>query len=47
MMTTYIRPGGLWRVVPVEFEKAVKDFLAYMPKRIQQYEDLLTKKSDG
>ncbi len=43
MMTTYIRPGGLWRDVPVEFEKAVRDFLAYMPKRIQQYEDLLTK----
>ncbi|MBN2043652.1 MAG: NADH-quinone oxidoreductase subunit D [Anaerolineales bacterium] len=43
MMTTYIRPGGLWRDVPVEFEQAVRDFVAYMPKRIQQYEDLLTK----
>ncbi len=43
MMTTYIRPGGLWRDVPVEFEKAVRDFIAYMPARIQQYEDLLTK----
>ncbi len=43
MMTTYIRPGGLWRDVPVEFEAAVRDFLAYMPARIQQYEDLLTK----
>ncbi len=43
MMTTYIRPGGLWRDVPVEFEKAVRDFLAYMPKRIDQYEALLTK----
>jgi len=43
MMTTYIRPGGLWRDVPVEFEKAVRDFVAYMPARIQQYEDLLTK----
>ncbi len=43
MMTTYIRPGGLWRDVPVEFESAVRDFIAYMPKRIDQYEALLTK----
>jgi NADH-quinone oxidoreductase subunit D len=43
MMTTYIRPGGLWRDVPVEFEAAVRDFLAYMPARIKEYEDLLTK----
>jgi NADH-quinone oxidoreductase subunit D len=42
MMTSYIRPGGLWRDVPPEFEPAVRDFLAYMPKRIQQYEDMLT-----
>ena len=27
MMTTYIRPGGVWRDVPVEFEAAVRDFL--------------------
>src|SRR5512139_208207 len=25
MMTTYFRPGGLWREVPVEFEAAVRD----------------------
>src|SRR5512146_743323 len=31
MMTTYIRPGGLWRDVPVEFEAAVRRFLTYMP----------------
>lgn len=43
MMTTYIRPGGLWRDVPVEFEKAVRDFLKMMPKRIDQYEALLTR----
>ena len=41
MMTTYIRPGGLWRDVPEEFEKAVRDFLAIMPRRIQEYDDLL------
>jgi NADH-quinone oxidoreductase subunit D len=43
MMTTYIRPGGLWRDVPVEFERAVRDFLKIMPKRIDEYEALLTK----
>jgi NADH-quinone oxidoreductase subunit D len=43
MMTTYIRPGGLWRDVPVEFEEAVRQFLDYFPRRIEQYEALLTK----
>jgi NADH-quinone oxidoreductase subunit D len=43
MMTTYIRPGGLWRDVPVEFETAVRDFMKMMPKRIDEYEALLTK----
>ncbi|NWG06055.1 MAG: NADH-quinone oxidoreductase subunit D [Chloroflexi bacterium] len=43
MMTTFIRPGGLWRDVPVEFEKAVRDFIKSFPKRIDEYEALLTK----
>ncbi len=43
MMTTYIRPGGLWRDVPVEFEAAVRDFIKIFPKRIDEYEALLTK----
>ena len=43
MMTTYIRPGGLWRDVPVEFETAVRNFISYFPKRIDEYEALLTK----
>ena len=43
MMTTYIRPGGIWRDVPVEFEKAVRDFIKMFPKRIDEYEALLTK----
>jgi NADH-quinone oxidoreductase subunit D len=42
MMTTYIRPGGLWRDVPVEFEQAVRDLLAILPARIDDYERLLT-----
>ncbi len=41
MMTTYIRPGGLWRDVPPEFEPAVRNFLNIMPRRIQEYDDLL------
>ena len=43
MMTTYIRPGGLWRDVPVEFESAVRNFIKTFPKRIDEYEALLTK----
>ena len=43
MMTTYIRPGGLWRDVPVEFEAAVRNFIKVFPKRIDEYEALMTK----
>jgi NADH-quinone oxidoreductase subunit D len=43
MMTTYFRPGGLWRDVPVQFEEAVRSFLKTFPARIDEYEALLTK----
>jgi len=43
MMTTYIRPGGLWRDVPVEFESAVRHFLKIYPARIDEYEALMSK----
>ena len=43
MMTTYIRPGGLWRDVPVEFEAAVRNILKTFPRRVDQYEALLTR----
>jgi NADH-quinone oxidoreductase subunit D len=43
MMTTYIRPGGVWRDVPVEFEAAVRNFLKVFPKRVDEYEALLSK----
>jgi NADH-quinone oxidoreductase subunit D len=43
MMTTYIRPGGLWRDVPDGFEAAVQQFVDYFPARIEQYDGLLTK----
>ena len=42
MMTTYLRPGGLWRDVPIEFENAVQHFLDIIPARIDDYESLLT-----
>ena len=31
MMTTYFRPGGLWRDIPAEFEIAVRRFFAHVP----------------
>ncbi len=43
MMTTYFRPGGLWRDVPAEWEETVLGFLNGFEDRIQQYERLLTK----
>ncbi|HKG55465.1 MAG TPA: NADH dehydrogenase (quinone) subunit D [Anaerolineales bacterium] len=43
MMSTYFRPGGVWRDVPVEFEAAVRNFLKILPKRLDEYEALLTK----
>jgi len=42
VMTTYIRPGGVWRDVPVEFEDAVTTYLEETRPRIDQYEDLMT-----
>ncbi len=42
MMTTYIRPGGLWRDVPAEFEDTVRHVLDILPRRIDEYESLLT-----
>ena len=42
MMTTYFRPGGLWRDLPDEFEETLVSFLDDFPARIDQYESLLT-----
>ncbi|HLA44241.1 MAG TPA: NADH dehydrogenase (quinone) subunit D, partial [Aggregatilineales bacterium] len=42
MMSTYFRPGGLWRDVPEGFEDAVEYILADFPQRIDDYEALLT-----
>jgi len=43
MMTTYFRPGGLWRDVPAGFEEAVRAFIDDFPRRVDDYEGLLSK----
>ena len=43
MMTSYFRPGGLWRDVPDEFEPAVRKFLDFFPAKLADYEALLDK----
>ncbi len=42
MMTSYFRPGGLWRDLPTGFEEAVQRFIDLFPDRIEEYENLLT-----
>ena len=42
MMTSFIRIGGLMADLPPDFEPKVRDFLKYMPSRIDDYENLLT-----
>ena len=43
MMTTYFRPGGLWRDLPEEFVPTLRTFLDEFPRRIDEYEALLTR----
>lgn len=43
MMTSYIRPGGVWRDLPDGFEEALRDFMEELPKRLDQYDAILTK----
>lgn len=42
MMTGYIRVGGLAKDIPEGFEEKVRDFIRTFPKRIDEYETLLT-----
>ncbi len=42
MMTSYIRPGGLYYDLPPNFEKSVRNILNTFPSAIDEYEDLLT-----
>jgi NADH-quinone oxidoreductase subunit D len=42
MMTSYIRPGGLYGPPPPEFPGMVRDFIRTFPARVDEYEGLLT-----
>jgi len=43
MMTRYIMIGGLMADLPPQFEPMVRDFLKFMPQRLDEYEELLTR----
>lgn len=43
MMTTYFRPGGLWRDTANGFEEAVRTFIDDFPRHLDEYESLLNK----
>ncbi|NDJ86056.1 MAG: NADH-quinone oxidoreductase subunit D [Chloroflexi bacterium] len=40
MMSTYFRPGGLWRDLPDEFEAAVRHVLDTFPAKFDDYENI-------
>jgi NADH-quinone oxidoreductase subunit D len=42
MNMAYVRPGGVAQDVPAEAVKKIREFLDFMPKRIKEYEDLLS-----
>ncbi len=42
LTTSYIRIGGVWQDLPPAFEPKVRDFLAIMPRRLDEYEHMLT-----
>ncbi len=42
LTTSCFRVGGLMRELPEEFEGLVRDFLAYFPARIEEYDGLLS-----
>ena len=42
MMTSYIRPGGVWRDLTDDFLPQLNSFLDYFPTKIDDYETLLS-----
>ncbi|WP_117209667.1 NADH-quinone oxidoreductase subunit D [Allorhizocola rhizosphaerae] len=42
MNMAYVRPGGVAQDMPPEAIKKIREFLGFMPKRIREYEDLLS-----
>ncbi len=41
MMTSYSRPGGVWRDVPSGFVEAVRAFIDRLPAKLKEYDALL------
>src|SRR5690348_2240512 len=42
MNHAYVRPGGLAQDLPAEAVVKIREFLTYLPKRLKEYEDLLS-----
>ena len=42
MNHAYVRPGGLAQDIPAEAVTKLREFLKYMPKKLKEYEDMLT-----
>jgi NADH-quinone oxidoreductase subunit D len=42
MNHAYVRPGGLAQDIPAEAVTKIREFLTYMPKKLKEYEDMLT-----
>jgi NADH-quinone oxidoreductase subunit D len=42
MNMAYVRPGGLAQDMPAEAVVKIREFLRYMPKKLKEYEDMLT-----
>jgi NADH-quinone oxidoreductase subunit D len=42
MNAAYIRPGGVAQDVPASAIKKIRDFLTYMPKKLKEYEAMLS-----
>lgn len=42
MNNGYVRPGGLSQDVPESAIRKIRDFLQYMPKKLKEYEDMLS-----
>ena len=42
MNHAYVRPGGLAQDLPEEAVRRIREFLALMPKRLKEYEDVLS-----
>jgi NADH-quinone oxidoreductase subunit D len=42
MNMAYVRPGGVAQDMPAEAIKKVREFLTYLPKKLKEYEDMLS-----